>query len=205
MKVIMVRYKVKSDAVAENEKALKKVFVAIEEDSPRGVRYTSCKQADGVSFVAMVQLDDGAVPLTEKEYFKEFQVGLMSRLDGQPVQEELQVVGAYNFFSKSKVRLTILWDNEPTDINSFERHYREVHIPLAKQLPGLRRYTLSRNMILRRGSKPYYLVAELDWENIEALQDAFASPAGQAVSQDVSNLEKFSPGVRSMVYELEDV
>jgi quinol monooxygenase YgiN len=98
MKIIIIRYKVKPEAAAENEEALKKVFTAIEKDKPQGVRYTSCKQADGVSFVALVQLADGASPLNNKEYFKEFQAGLMPRLAQQPVQEELQVVGSYNFF-----------------------------------------------------------------------------------------------------------
>lgn len=32
----------------------------------------------------------------------------------------------------------------PTDPDAFERHYQQVHIPLAKALPGLRRYTLAR-------------------------------------------------------------
>jgi uncharacterized protein (TIGR02118 family) len=30
----------------------------------------------------------------------------------------------------------------PADPEAFGRHYREVHIPLARQLPALRRYTL---------------------------------------------------------------
>ncbi len=100
MKVMMIRYKVKPEAVADNEAALKKVFAAIKREKPQGVRYTSCKQADGVSFVAIVQLADGVMPLNDKEYFKEFQSGLMSRLDGQPLQEELQVIGSYNFFEE---------------------------------------------------------------------------------------------------------
>ena len=31
----------------------------------------------------------------------------------------------------------------PSDVDAFERHYNDVHIPLAKQYPGLRRYTRS--------------------------------------------------------------
>jgi uncharacterized protein (TIGR02118 family) len=38
-------------------------------------------------------------------------------------------------------RFVVLYDT-PSDIEAFERHYREVHIPLAKHLPGLRRYTV---------------------------------------------------------------
>jgi uncharacterized protein (TIGR02118 family) len=34
--------------------------------------------------------------------------------------------------------LIIFWKNTPTDVEAFERHYREVHIPLAKKMGGLR-------------------------------------------------------------------
>lgn len=49
--------------------------------------------------------------------------------------------------------------------------------------------------------QPYYLVAELDWDDMGALQQAFQSPEGQATAQDV--LKFADGGVRSMVYELE--
>ncbi len=67
----------------------------------------------------------------------------------------------------------------PTDPDAFDRHYHEVHVPLANQLPGLRRYTLSKGLRVVRGQSPYYLVAELEWDDIDALQAAFRSPPGQ--------------------------
>ena len=48
------------------------------------------------------------------------------------------------------VRFLVLYDT-PADPEAFDRHYRDVHIPLAKQLPGLRRYTVSRNHGAVRG------------------------------------------------------
>jgi uncharacterized protein (TIGR02118 family) len=103
------------------------------------------------------------------------------------------------------VRVLVLY-NQPEDAQSFERHYREVHVPLAKTLPGLQRYTISRNIVPANESEPYYLVAELDWTDIGALQRAFQSPAGQAIGQDiVDNLDRLSPGIRSMIYEVEAV
>ena len=100
------------------------------------------------------------------------------------------------------VRFLVLY-NSPPEAEAFDRHYREVHIPLAKKLPGLRRYTVSRNPAPVRGGEPYYLVAELDWDDMAALQRAFQSPEGRATAQDVSNLA--SGAVQSMIYELEDV
>ncbi|MFC5407508.1 EthD family reductase [Cohnella soli] len=96
--------------------------------------------------------------------------------------------------------------NEPKDIEAFEKHYREVHIPISKKLPGLRRYSLSRNIAPISAEGPYYLVAELDWDSMDDLKKAFQSPAGEAARDDViANLERLCPGVRSMIYELEEI
>lgn len=76
------------------------------------------------------------------------------------------------------VRFLALYET-PTDPEAFDRHYREVHIPLGRQLPGLRRYAVSRDVAAVRGV-PYYLVAELEWDTMEELRTAFASPEGRA-------------------------
>jgi uncharacterized protein (TIGR02118 family) len=100
-------------------------------------------------------------------------------------------------------RFLVLW-GQPDDPTAFERHYRDVHVPLGKKLPGLRRYTFSRNMSQVRGRDPYYLVAELDFDDIEALRTAFQSPEGKATAADVASLAEHA-SVFSMVYELEDL
>lgn len=58
------------------------------------------------------------------------------------------------------MRFLVVYET-PREPAAFDLHYREVHIPLAKKLPGLRRYTISRNAAAVRGGEPYYLVAEL--------------------------------------------
>jgi uncharacterized protein (TIGR02118 family) len=101
-------------------------------------------------------------------------------------------------------RLLVLWDT-PTNPDYFERHYREVHIPLVKKLPGVRRYTLSRNASAVHGHT-YYRIAELDFDDMTALLEAFGSPAGQAAAADVATLESGAGvRVRNMIYELEDI
>jgi uncharacterized protein (TIGR02118 family) len=102
------------------------------------------------------------------------------------------------------VRFLVMY-NAPNDVESFERHYRDVHIPLARKLAGLKRYTLSRNVSPIRGGPPCYLVAELDWDGIDAMKAAFRSPEGRETAKDVDFLETLSPGVRSMTFELEEV
>lgn len=102
------------------------------------------------------------------------------------------------------VRLLVLY-NTPSDIEEFEQHYREVHIPLVKELPDLRRYTISRHVTQVRGGEPVYLVAELDWDEMDLLEQALASPQGKATARDVANLAQWSSDIRSMIYELEEV
>ena len=99
-------------------------------------------------------------------------------------------------------RLVVLW-GDPSDPDAFEHHYREVHIPLGRQLPGLRRYSLSRAMRGVRGEQ-YYLVATLEWDDLAALHAAFESEIGRVVAADVSHLTRFAD-VRSMIFELDDL
>ncbi|GIH14302.1 EthD family reductase [Rugosimonospora africana] len=92
----------------------------------------------------------------------------------------------------------------PTDPEVFDRHYREVHIPLGRRLPGLRRYTVGRDVEAVRGGGPYYLVAELEWDTMDELRVAFASPEGRATAADATRLQALAP-VRIMVFVLDDV
>jgi uncharacterized protein (TIGR02118 family) len=73
----------------------------------------------------------------------------------------------------------------PKDIASFEKHYFEVHIPLAKTLPGLISYEVSRGPVVKlAGDWVPYLVATLQFEDLDAIKKAFASPEGKACAAD---------------------
>src|SRR5690349_15835199 len=73
----------------------------------------------------------------------------------------------------------------PRDVASFERHYFSKHIPLAKTLPGLRKYEVSHGPIMSPfGPSDAYLIATLYFDDMAALRDAFASEAGQTCAAD---------------------
>ena len=93
-------------------------------------------------------------------------------------------------------RLLVLWE-QPSDPEAFEQHYREVHVPIARKLPGLRSYRLSHQVNAVRGES-CYMVATLTWDTPEDLRTAFASPEGQATAADVEKLQQYA-AVRSMV------
>ena len=90
----------------------------------------------------------------------------------------------------------------PADRTAFDRHYREVHVPLLRRLPGLRRFTVSRDVTALYG-EPYYLIAELDWDTMAELRAAFASAEGQATAADAARLQELAP-VRRMIFTADD-
>lgn len=82
-------------------------------------------------------------------------------------------------------QLTVLY-HHPDDAAAFDKHYDEVHIPLASKMPGLRRYTVSRPVPGPDGSKPaYHLVAVLEWDDEAAFGAAITSAEGAAATADV--------------------
>ncbi len=75
--------------------------------------------------------------------------------------------------------------NMPKDPTAFDKHYFEIHVPLAKKLPGLRKYEVSRGFIATpAGGSGAYMVATLHFEDLAAIQGAFDSPEGQACAAD---------------------
>jgi uncharacterized protein (TIGR02118 family) len=75
--------------------------------------------------------------------------------------------------------------NTPKDAVAFKKHYFDIHVPLAKQLPGLKQYRVSRAPIAGRstGDKPY-MVATLYFDTMEDIKAAFSSDIGKACADD---------------------
>jgi uncharacterized protein (TIGR02118 family) len=76
----------------------------------------------------------------------------------------------------------------PADPAAFDRYYRDVHVPIAKKVPGLRRYEVSRGIIgMLGGRAPYHLIALLTFDSAADVQTALTSPEGQATAADIGN------------------
>lgn len=74
----------------------------------------------------------------------------------------------------------------PPDAAVFDRHYAGTHVPIAKTLPGLRSYEVSRGPIVTPdGQAPYHLIATLGFDSVDAIQAALGSPQGQATAADL--------------------
>ncbi|MGC5166583.1 EthD family reductase [Luteimicrobium sp. DT211] len=101
-----------------------------------------------------------------------------------------------------QARFVVTYDT-PSDVEAFERHYREVHIPLVKQQPGLRRMTLSHRPTGVIGPAPY-LVVMMDWDDLASLQADLESAAGQRTVDDATtNLARYAT-FRGITMELAD-
>lgn len=68
---------------------------------------------------------------------------------------------------------------KPKDIDLFEKQYWEDHVPLAKLMPGLKKYTVHKVVSAPRGEPAYYQVVELEFDNMDSLKKALDSQAGR--------------------------
>lgn len=83
-------------------------------------------------------------------------------------------------------RITIEY-GAPAHAEDFDRHYADVHVPLALALPGLRRFTTSRPRGL--GGEAPYLVAELWFDDAAGLKAALSSEEMKAAAQDAASFD----------------
>ena len=97
MKTVMVRYKVKADRVDENVGYIDRVFKALKQAQPAGLRYASFRQPDGLSFVHIASVDapDGQNPLSDTPAFQDFVSNIRDRCDEPPAATDLDLVGNY--------------------------------------------------------------------------------------------------------------
>jgi uncharacterized protein (TIGR02118 family) len=105
--------------------------------------------------------------------------------------------------AKQTARFVVMYD-VPSDVDEFERHYNDVHIPLAKQYPGLRRYTRSHAPVAVIG-EPCYMVVMLDWDDMAALEAALGSEIGHRAAADAAaNLSRYTT-FRGLILQLDEV
>jgi uncharacterized protein (TIGR02118 family) len=87
------------------------------------------------------------------------------------------------------VKLTALY-RKPPDPAKFDQYYKDVHTPLVLKIPGLRKIVISKVKPGITGDSPYYMMADMFYDDINALQTAISSPEGKATAKDVGNFAK---------------
>lgn len=87
-------------------------------------------------------------------------------------------------------RISLLTRRDEWSEEDFRRHWLEVHGPLAQKVPGMRRYV--QNHIVDRSGHPLLPssggrvdgVAELWFDDREAMEKALSSPEAKAMFED---------------------
>ena len=93
---------------------------------------------------------------------------------------------------------------KPDDPAAYMKHYSETHIPLAKALPGLRRFEVSKGGVAFPGAtSEFLLVALLQFDSVEAVQAAIDSPQGQAALADTHVLAPNDGDLTMLLFDTE--
>jgi len=102
-------------------------------------------------------------------------------------------------------RMVVIY-RTPKDVEAFDRHYFEIHVPLAKKLPGLRRYEISDGPVVTLlGNPDVFRIGTLYFDDMVALKEAFASPEGQAAGADRRFFAPDDSGVQMFLFDNREV
>lgn len=100
-------------------------------------------------------------------------------------------------------KLVVLYKT-PANPDAFDAHYSSTHIPLAKRIPGLRRYEISDGPVATpQGASPYHLVAVLGFDSLADLKAGLGSAEGRAAAADVGNFA--DGGADMLIFETKEV
>jgi len=86
--------------------------------------------------------------------------------------------------------------------SAFDRHYFGVHVPLARQLPGLREFETSRGPIISLyGAVEAHLISTLHFASLSDLNAAFTSKCGRACAGDRRQLAPRAHEVQMFLFD----
>jgi uncharacterized protein (TIGR02118 family) len=95
---------------------------------------------------------------------------------------------------------------KPADVEAFKRHYFETHIPLAKAMPGFRKYEVSSAPVsVLAGPSDVFLIGAVYFDDLESMQKAFASPEGRATAADRRIYAPDDTGVQIFAFDTREV
>ena len=100
-------------------------------------------------------------------------------------------------------RLVVMY-KAPKDPAAFDRYYFETHVGIAKKIPGMKKYEVSQGPVMTpAGPSAIHLVATLHFDDVAAIQRAFASPEGQAAAADVQTFA--TGGAEMLIFDNREV
>jgi uncharacterized protein (TIGR02118 family) len=102
-------------------------------------------------------------------------------------------------------RMVVIY-RTPKNVEAFDRHYFEIHVPLAKKIPGLRKYEVSDGPIATPvGPADVHRIGTLHFDDHAAIEKAFASPEGRAAGADRRLFAPDDSGVQMFLFDNREV
>ena len=90
----------------------------------------------------------------------------------------------------------------PKDAGAFDKYYFETHVPIAKKLPGLRKFEVSQGCVVAPAGDPgIHRIAILHFDDMAAIQAAFSSPEGHSTAADVAVFAPEPGAVQILMFE----
>jgi hypothetical protein len=106
MTVQIVRFTTTEANVAEIDAGIGALITALDAARPAGTRYAAGRLADGVTYLLVLELDDGVEnPLPALPEARAFQQRMAGWATEPPAPEPLTVVGSYGLLSASSPAL----------------------------------------------------------------------------------------------------
>ncbi|WP_044747448.1 EthD family reductase [Bacillus alveayuensis] len=88
------------------------------------------------------------------------------------------------------VKLVALY-KQPEDKEKFDEHYFNVHVPITKKIPGLKKMKVTKFSTTPMGDvSEYYLMCEMYYEDYDAMKKGMRSEEGKASAKDLMSFAK---------------
>lgn len=87
------------------------------------------------------------------------------------------------------VKLIALY-KKPNDVELFEKHYFETHIPLVAKIPGLLKSEVAYIKGFPGQESKYFMMTEMYYETMDKLNEGMASTEGKAAGRDLMSFAK---------------
>jgi uncharacterized protein (TIGR02118 family) len=94
----------------------------------------------------------------------------------------------------------------PKDTAAFDKYYFETHVPITKKIQGLKKFEVNQGPVASPSGDPgIHRIAILHFDDMAAIQAAFASPQGQAAAADVGVFAPEPGDVQILMFETRQV
>ncbi len=84
------------------------------------------------------------------------------------------------------VKLIALY-KQPEDPKAFDKHYKNVHTPITKKIPGLRKMEVTKIVGSPTGKSEYYLLCEMYYDDHESLKKAMRTEEAKESARDLQS------------------